>query len=124
MTWKQVWVNRSTCSVTAATTRGAEEPTVVTAMPAARSMNRLPSTSSTMPPEARAANTGSVVPTPVGSAACRRAISSWELGPGIGGGEVAVLGQRVGHSGSVSPSAPRRRVRPRAIGAESATMTV
>ena len=26
MTWKQVWVKRSTCSVTAATTRGADGP--------------------------------------------------------------------------------------------------
>jgi uncharacterized protein YdeI (YjbR/CyaY-like superfamily) len=35
-----------------------------------------------IPPAARTANTGNVVPTPVGSAAARRAISVWEFGPG------------------------------------------
>src|SRR5579875_2540647 len=51
-------------------------------MPAARSMKRLPSASSRMPPEALTANTGSVVPTPSGRASRRRAISSCDFGPG------------------------------------------
>ena len=52
---KQVWVKSATCSRTASTTRGEELPIVVTAIPDPRSMSRLPSTSSTMPPPARAA---------------------------------------------------------------------
>src|SRR3954471_17932558 len=79
---KQVWVNAATCSVTASTTRGALLPTVVTAMPEPRSMNRLPSTSSTIPPAARVAKTGIVVATPALTAACLRFISSTERGPG------------------------------------------
>lgn len=50
VTMKQVWVNSATCARTASTTRGAELPMVVTAMPEPRSMSRLPSTSSMMPP--------------------------------------------------------------------------
>ncbi len=50
VTMKQVWVKSATCSRTASTTRGEELPIVVTAMPEPRSMNRLPSTSSRMPP--------------------------------------------------------------------------
>ena len=52
---KQVWVKLAACSATAETTRGDELPIVVTAMPEPRSMSRLPSTSSTMPPNALAA---------------------------------------------------------------------
>ncbi len=52
---KQVWVKLATWSATASTTRGDELPIVVTAMPEPRSMSRLPSTSSTMPPNARVA---------------------------------------------------------------------
>ena len=52
---KQVWVKASTCSWTAATTSGAELPTDVTAMPAPRSMNWFPSTSTRIPPAARSA---------------------------------------------------------------------
>ena len=51
---KQVWVKSATCARTASTTRGAALPIVVTAMPEPRSISRLPSTSSTMPPPARA----------------------------------------------------------------------
>ncbi|CKR15689.1 Uncharacterised protein [Mycobacterium tuberculosis] len=69
---KQVWVNSATCVRTASTTRGDELPIVVTAMPEPRSMSRLPSTSSTMPPPARATNTGRVTPTPLDTAAARR----------------------------------------------------
>ena len=57
---------------TAAATRGALLPTLVTEIPDARSIRRLPSTSSTIPPPARATKTGSVVPTPAGTAAWRR----------------------------------------------------
>ena len=74
----------STCACTAATTRGALAPTVVTAMPEPRSMRWLPSTSTTMPPSARAAKTGIVVPTPPATAEVLRAISARERGPGTG----------------------------------------
>jgi hypothetical protein len=49
---KQVWVNRSAWARTASTTRGAALPTLVTAMPAAKSTHSRPSTSIIMPPEA------------------------------------------------------------------------
>src|SRR5947209_988633 len=55
----------------------------MTAMPAPRSIRRLPSTSSMIPPLASATKTGSVVPTPLGTARVRRAQSSRERGPGI-----------------------------------------
>ena len=80
---KQVWVKLATCSATAETTRGDELPIVVTAMPEPRSISRLPSTSSTMPPNARAAYTGIVLPTPRDTAALLRSISSCDRGPGI-----------------------------------------
>jgi hypothetical protein len=50
---KHVWVNRSTCSRTAATTLGAEAPTLVTAIPAAKSIHSRPSTSVSVPPDTR-----------------------------------------------------------------------
>ena len=53
VTMKQVWVKSATCCCTAATTRGAELPIVVTAMPDPKSISWLPSTSTTMPPPAR-----------------------------------------------------------------------
>jgi hypothetical protein len=46
---KQVWVNRSTASRTASTTAGAALPTLVTAMPAPRSMSTLSSASRSVP---------------------------------------------------------------------------
>ncbi len=49
---KQVWVNFATCSWTAATTRGAALPTLVTAIPAAKSIHSRPSTSVSVPPDA------------------------------------------------------------------------
>ena len=52
-TMKQVWVKAATWAWTAATTSGAELPTLVTAMPDPRSMNELPSTSTRTPPAAR-----------------------------------------------------------------------
>jgi len=64
VTMKQVWVKSATWARTASTTLGAELPMVVTAIPEPKSMSRLPSTSSTIPPAARAANTGTVMPTP------------------------------------------------------------
>jgi hypothetical protein len=45
VTMKQVWVNRSTWARTASTTRGAALPTLVTAMPEAKSIHSRPSTS-------------------------------------------------------------------------------
>ena len=73
----------ATWARTASITRGAELPMVVTAMPEPKSISRLPSTSSTIPPAARAANTGMVMPTPADTAAARRLVSSSDAGPGI-----------------------------------------
>jgi hypothetical protein len=80
---KQVWVKSATCARTASTTRGDALPIVVTAIPEPRSMRRLPSTSSTMPPPARAVYTGMVLPIPRDTAAALRSISSFERGPGM-----------------------------------------
>jgi hypothetical protein len=49
---KQVWEKRAACCWTASTTAGAAWPTLTTAMPAPRSMRELPSTSTTMAPDA------------------------------------------------------------------------
>ena len=46
-------------------------------------MNELPSTSTTMPPEARSAKIGIVAPTPAGTDAFLRAASSIDRGPGM-----------------------------------------
>ena len=91
---------------TAATTRGALLPTLVTEIPEARSISRLPSTSSTIPPPARATNTPSVVPTPAGIAAARRSMSARDRGPGI-----SVCTSRLWGTWSVvvSMQAPRAR---------------
>ena len=59
---------RAACSAIAATTAGCAWPTLTTAMPAPRSIRRLPSTSSTIAPCARCTKIGSVVPTPAGTA--------------------------------------------------------
>src|ERR1700688_4976119 len=100
VTWKQVWVKRSTCSVTAATTRGALLPRLVTEMPDARSIRRFPSTSSMIPPPARATNTPRVVATPAGTAATsRRGPRRRRTGTGLGavdGGGVDFVGAHVG----------------------------
>ena len=80
---KQVWVNRSTCSCTAATTCGAALPTVVTAIPEPKSISELPSASTTTPPPAATANTGIITDTADDTAASRRAVHSRDTGPGI-----------------------------------------
>ncbi len=80
---KQVCVNSATCARTASTTAGAELPIVVTAMPEPRSIRRLPSTSSRMPPPARATNTGRVTATLWDTATVRRLFNSSDAGPGI-----------------------------------------
>ena len=90
---KQVWVNFATCSRTASTTAGALLPTVVTAMPEPRSMNELPSTSTTTPPPAPAAYTGMMLPTALDTAAERRAASSASAAGHLGD-QAAHLGQR------------------------------
>ncbi len=79
---KQVWANRSTCSRTAATTRGWAWPTPVTAMPDPRSIRVLPSTSVSSAPEPLSIQAGSTVETPAATAAVRRAVSSRDRGPG------------------------------------------
>src|SRR5437588_5407395 len=80
---KHVWVKSATCERTASTTRGAALPMLVTAMPAPRSISRLPSTSSTIPPAARAAYTGMTLAMPRDTAAPRRLLSCTDAGPGI-----------------------------------------
>src|SRR5690606_4839556 len=82
-TMKQVWVNCSTCALTASTTRGAELPTPVTAMPEPRSIIELPSASTITPPPAATTETGNPTPTPEATEASLRAMSSCDLGPGI-----------------------------------------
>src|SRR5674476_1220069 len=72
VTMKHVWVKSSTWDFTADTTRGAELPTVVTAIPEPRSIRWLPSTSTRSP-----------VPTPAETADNLRFWSSSEQGPGI-----------------------------------------
>jgi hypothetical protein len=49
-TMKHVWVNRSTCAFTASTTSGALLPTLVTAIPEAKSIHSRPSVSTSVPP--------------------------------------------------------------------------
>jgi hypothetical protein len=53
-----MWMNFCACSVIALTTSGCDTPVEFTAMPAAQSMNRLPSTSSTMAPSPLAMTNG------------------------------------------------------------------
>src|SRR5690606_30210970 len=82
-TMKHVCVNCAACAWTAATTFGCALPTVVTAMPAPRSMSELPSASTTTPPPAATAWMGAVWPTPEATAAALRSSSCCERGPGI-----------------------------------------
>ena len=79
---KQVWVNLATCSRTRATTRGSELPTLVTAIPEAKSISWLPSTSRRTPPEASSTYTGSTVPTARLTARRRRSCNDCEPAPG------------------------------------------
>src|SRR5687768_8106484 len=79
---KQVWVNAATCCWTASTTAGAALPTLVTAIPEPRSMNELPSTSTSTPPPARSTKTGIIPLTAEETALCRRCIRARERGPG------------------------------------------
>src|SRR5580765_3479294 len=51
-------------------------------MPPAKSMKRLPSTSSMSAPSARSTKIGVICDTPRGTASVRRHIHSWERGPG------------------------------------------
>jgi hypothetical protein len=53
-----MWMNLPACSVIARTTSGCETPVELTAIPAAQSRNRLPSTSSTTAPSPRAMTKG------------------------------------------------------------------
>src|SRR6185503_12819214 len=108
VTWKQVCVSRSTCRCTAATTSGAAWPTFRTEIPVARSISRLPSTSSTIAPDARAVTTGWRFATPVGTASVRRANHSVLLGPGTSVTSLRSCGMSMGSSVTL-PTGPRRR---------------
>ena len=70
-------------SAAACTTRCSVCPTVVTPMPAPKSMKRLPSTSTRMAPFARSMYTGSAEETPADTTFARRACSSSDFGPGM-----------------------------------------
>ena len=59
-----------------------DAPTLVTAMPEPRSIRELPSTSTTTPPSASAAYTGTLEPTPAATVARRRAVRAADFGPG------------------------------------------
>src|SRR5579872_838723 len=80
---KHVCRKRSICRRRAATTSGAQCPAFRQPMPPAKSMKRLPSTSSIAAPSARSTNTGVTCETPLATAAVRRRSHSWERGPGI-----------------------------------------
>src|SRR6478609_6578889 len=80
---KHVCVNWAACAWIASTTFGCALPSDVTAMPEPRSMRELPSASTTTPPPAATASTGTVCPTPAATAAALRASSSCERGPGM-----------------------------------------
>ena len=90
---KQVCVNAATCSVTRRTTSGALLPTLTTAMPLARSISELPSTSTITPPPAAATYTGSTLPTPDATAAPAPLVQLARPGPGDLGDQPALLGQ-------------------------------
>src|SRR5882724_6926072 len=79
---KQVCRKRSSCRRSAATTSGARWPAFRQPIPPAKSMKRLPSTSSTRAPSARSTKMGVICDTPLGTASVRRRIHSWERRPG------------------------------------------
>src|SRR5215208_6388558 len=83
VTYKQLWVSLSACSLTASTTRESVCPTFITPMPPPKSMNVLPSTSVRRAPFASLANIGVAIPTPDETALCRRSIKARLFGPGI-----------------------------------------
>src|SRR4029453_18772301 len=83
VTWKQVWVSSSSCFWAAATTSGGVWPTFRTEIPVAKSISRLPSTSSMIEPDARAVTIGWTLNTAWGMAAFRRSNHSRDFGPGI-----------------------------------------
>src|SRR5436309_11627234 len=83
VTWKHVCVSSSSCFCAAATTSGGVWPTFRTEIPVAKSISRLPSTSSMIEPEARAVTMGWTLKTAWGMAAFRRSNHSRDFGPGI-----------------------------------------
>ncbi len=78
-------------ALAAATTSGAVCPTFNTEIPVARSISRLPSTSSTIAPEARAVTIGWRLETPAGTASARRSNHSRTLRAGDLGDDLAFL---------------------------------
>ncbi len=75
-------VSSPSCALAAATTAGSVCPIVMTPMPEPRSMNWLPSTSTTIAPWARSMKTGIAEETPEATTASRRSWSAIERGPG------------------------------------------
>ncbi len=78
-----VWMSRSICRTAASITSGAAWPMFRTAMPVEKSISRLPSTSSMIAPEARALTIGWIAGNADVMAPSRRAIHSFDFGPGI-----------------------------------------
>src|SRR6266568_2481851 len=79
-----MWTKFRACFSMASTTRGCEWPVVLTAMPAVKSRNRLPSTSVTQQPWPRSITKGYERVKLGDIALASRAISSAALGPGSG----------------------------------------
>src|SRR5262245_27440058 len=77
-----MWRNFCACSTIAATTSGCECPVELTAIPAAPSRNRLPSTSSTIAPSPRAMTKGYERVYDGDTTAPSRSISALARGPG------------------------------------------
>src|SRR5438034_1002665 len=123
VTWKHVCVSSSSCFCAAATTSGGVWPTFRTEMPVAKSISRLPSTSSMIQPEARAVTMGWTLSTAWGMAAFRRSNHSRDFGPGISVRTFRSCGMSIVlPSGRDCPSSvPRRAGRPRGRAPESSS---
>src|SRR5438034_2218026 len=98
VTWKHVCVSSSSCFCAAATTSGGVWPTFRTEMPVAKSISRLPSTSSMIEPEARAVTVGWTLTAAWGTAAFRRSNHSRDFGPGISVRTFRSCGMSIGAS--------------------------
>src|SRR5438034_2594772 len=123
VTWKHVCVSSSSCFCAAATTSGGVWPTFRTEMPVAKSISRLPSTSSMIQPEARAVTMGWTLNTAWGMAAFRRSNHSRDFGPGISVRTFRSCGMSIvlPSGRDCRSSVPRRAGRPRGRAPESSS---
>src|SRR6185503_2946022 len=81
--WKQPWVKDWSCPVAARTTDSLAWPTFRQPMPPAKSIRRLPSTSTSVAPRPSLTKIGVALYGPRATAASRRAMRAREFGPGI-----------------------------------------